>query len=172
MARGRARARERAWLARAELTGTAVPPALAAGVELDGLVIDLDATVVVCHSEKEHATPTLEMTFGYHPLLAFLDNTNEALAGVLRPGRAGSNTAADHIAVLDAARMQIPDVDRDGRTLVRCDGAGFSHAFLAHLHRDGLEYSLGWTISDPLRQGIRAARSGVDPGGHRGQRRP
>ena len=172
LARGRVRARERAWLARAELTGIAVPPGPAAGMDLDYLVIDLDATVVVCHSEKEHATPTLEMTFGYHPLLAFLDNTNEALARVLRPGRAGSNTAADHIAVLDAARMQIPETHRHQRTLVRCDGAGFSHAFLAHLHRDGLEYSLGWTISDPLRQGIRAARSGVDPGGHRGQRRP
>jgi len=71
LARGRARARERAWLARAELTGAAVPPARAAGVDLDYLVIDLDATIVVCHSEKEQATPTLEKTFGYHPLLAF-----------------------------------------------------------------------------------------------------
>ncbi len=96
------------------------------------------------------------MTFGYHPLLAFLDNTNEALAGVLRPGRAGSNTAADHIAVLDAARLQIPDAHRHGRTLVRCDGAGFSHAFLDHLHREGLEYSLGWTMGEPLRDAIRA----------------
>jgi len=75
VARGRARARERAWLARAELTGVAVPPARAAGVDLGYLVIDLDATVVICHSEKEHATPTFKMTFGYHPLLAFLDNT-------------------------------------------------------------------------------------------------
>jgi len=75
---------------------------------------------------------------------------------VLRPGRAGSNTAADHIAVLSAARAQIPDAHRHGRTLVRCDGAGFTHAFLDHLAREGLEYSLGWTISDPLRDAITA----------------
>ena len=156
LARGRAQARERAWLARAELTGRAVPPARAAGVDLDYLVIDLDATVVVCHSEKEQATPTFKMTFGYHPLLAFLDNTNEALAGLLRPGRAGSNTAADHITVLDAARAQIPDAHRADPTLVRCDGAGFSHAFLDHLAGLGLQYSVGWTMSEPLRDGIRA----------------
>ncbi len=96
------------------------------------------------------------MTFGYHPLLAFLDNTNEALAGVLRPGRAGSNTAADHITVLDAARAQIPDAHRHGRTLVRCDGAGFSHAFLNHVDAQELEYSLGWTMSEPLRDAITA----------------
>ncbi len=39
---------------------------------------------------------------------------------------------------------------------MRCDGAGFSHAFLSHLDREGLEYSLGWTMSDPLREAIRA----------------
>ena len=66
--------------------------------------------------------------------------------------------------MLDAARMQIPDVDRDGRTLVRCDGAGFSHAFLTHLNREGLEYSLGWTMSEPLRDDNRALAHGdLDP---------
>jgi len=80
---------------------------------------------------------------------------------VLRPGRAGSNTASDHIAVLNAARVQIPDVHRDGRTLVRCDGAGFSHAFLDHVDAQGLEYSLGWTMSEPLRDAIRALPKGA-----------
>ena len=89
------------------------------------MVIDLDATLIEVHSEKELATGHFKGRFGYHPLLAFLDNTNEGLAGMLRPGNAGSNTAADHIAVLDAALSQLPDAHRAKRILVRTDGAGF-----------------------------------------------
>jgi len=54
-----------AWAQRSELSGRLFPPAHAAGRELPGLVIDLDASVVVCHSEKEHAAPTFKKTFGY-----------------------------------------------------------------------------------------------------------
>lgn len=96
--RARAAARERAWLARAELTGAALPPAYAAGKRLDYVVVDVDATLVETHSEKEGTAGAFEGGYGYHPLLAYLDNTNEALAGMLRAGNAGSNTAADHIA--------------------------------------------------------------------------
>jgi hypothetical protein len=70
---------------------------------VEALVIDLDGHIVVCHSEKEQAAPTFKHTFGYHPVLAFCDNTAEFLAASLRPGNAGINTAADHIAVLDQA---------------------------------------------------------------------
>lgn len=76
-----------------------MPAARAAGVELPGLVIEVDATIVVCHSEKEQAAATFESTFDYHPLLAFCDNSQEFLAGLLRPGNAGANTATDHITV-------------------------------------------------------------------------
>jgi hypothetical protein len=69
---------------------------------------------VVCHSDKQQTAPTFKHTFGYHPMVAFLDNTGEALAGMLRAGNAGANTAADHISVLDAALAQIPDADRYG----------------------------------------------------------
>lgn len=86
--RARAVARERAWLARAEL-GRALPAATAGGRVLPGLVIDVDASLVTCHSEKEAAAATFKGGFGYHPVLAFLDNTGEALAGLLRPGNAG-----------------------------------------------------------------------------------
>ena len=89
------------------------------------LVIDEDATIVVAHSEKEQAAATFKHSFGFHPVLAFCDNTDEALAGMLRPGNAGANTAADHIAVLDQALAQIPDEFRHGYPiLVRADGAG------------------------------------------------
>lgn len=102
--------------------------------ELTGLVIDLDASIVVCHSEKEHAAPTFKKTFGYHPMLAFCDNTGEFLAAQLRRGNAGSNTAADHLSVLDAALAQLPDIHRHGTPiLVRADTAGCTREFLAHV---------------------------------------
>ena len=63
--------------------------------------------------------------YGYHPLLAWLDNTGETLAGMLRPGNANANAAADHISVTDEALAQIPDAYRYGTPiLIRADGAG------------------------------------------------
>lgn len=110
-----------AWAQRYEARG-GFPQATAAGQKVAGLVLDIDATIVVCHSEKQRARPTWKRNFGYHSILAFLDNTNEALAGLLRPGNAGSNTAADHIVVLDRALAQIPDPHRYGTPiLVRTD---------------------------------------------------
>lgn len=94
------------------------------------LVLDVDATIVIAHSDKEQAAPTFKRTFGYHPLLPFCDNTLETLAGILRPGNAGSTTAADHERLLDQALAEIPDVRRHGYpVLVRADGAGSSKAF-------------------------------------------
>jgi hypothetical protein len=162
VAGARAAAREVVWAQRAEVTGAVFPPARAAGRDLPGLVIDLDATIVICHSEKQAAAPTFKGTFGYHPMLAYLDNTGEALAGLLRPGNAGANTAADHIAVLDAALTQIPDEHRHGTAiLIRTDGAGCSKAFLTHIRRlrqDGVasEFSVGWAITDRERAAITA----------------
>jgi hypothetical protein len=75
IASARTGAREVAWAQRAERSGRPFPPAHAAGRELPGLVIDLDASVVVCHSEKEHAAPTFKKTFGFHRMPAFCDNT-------------------------------------------------------------------------------------------------
>ncbi|GAA3123709.1 hypothetical protein GCM10020254_83620 [Streptomyces goshikiensis] len=133
MRAARAAAREIAWAQHAD-TREKFPQAKAAGRVIPGLVVDIDATIVICHSEKEQATPTWKKTFGYHPILAFLDNTGEGLAGILRPGRAGSSTAADHITVLDHALAQIPDDRRYGVSiLVRTDTAGCTKAFLAHI---------------------------------------
>jgi len=105
----RASARELAWAQRIETHG-GLPPATAADRTIPDLVLDLDASIVICHSEKESATPTWKKNFGYHPLFCFLDNTREALSGMLREGRAGSNTTTDHITVLDHALAQIPDM--------------------------------------------------------------
>ena len=156
----RAQARERAWLLRGE-AGRPVPTLTCAGTEVPGLVIDLDASLVTCHSEKEQAAATFKKGFGYHPLLVWLDNTNEALAGMLRPGNAGSNTAADHIQVTDEALGQIPDDQRHGQPiLVRSDGAGATKEWLAHLRslRDqrGLDvrFSVGFTVSHQVKDAI------------------
>jgi flavin-binding protein dodecin len=156
----RATAREVAWL-QVEERREAVPASRAGGRELSGLVLDIDATLVTCHSEKEHAAPTYKHGFGYHPLLCFLDNTGEALAGLLRPGNAAANTATDHITVLDAALAQIPDAHRHGTNLlIRADSAGSAKAFLAHiraLRSRGIHtsFSVGWSITEPVRRAIR-----------------
>ena len=162
VAAGRAAAREIVWAQRAETAGAPFPPARAAGRVLPGLVIDLDAAIVVCHSEKERAAPTFKGSFGFHPLMAFCDNTNEFLSGMLRKGNAGSNTTADHIAVLDAALAQIPDAQRHGTPiLVRVDGAGCTKDFLTHirsLRGNAVQtgFSVGWSITARERAAITA----------------
>jgi Transposase DDE domain group 1 len=154
----RARARELAWAQAAE-TGR-MPSSTVGGFTIPGFVLDIDATIVICHSDKESATRTWKKTFGYHPLACFLDATGEALAAVLRPGNAGSNTAADHITVLDLALAQIPDHLRHGEDiLIRSDSAGASHAFLHHIRalRDqGVRtfFSVGAAITEPIRAAI------------------
>jgi hypothetical protein len=137
----RAAARERVW----KVAGAPVQ---------DGqVVIDLDATLVTAHSDKQDATRTWKKGFGFHPLLGFVDHARstggEPVAELLRPGNAGSNTAADHIVVLDAALAQLPAQlrarDETGRVavLVRTDAAGATAQFAAHLHAQGVEFSVG-----------------------------
>jgi hypothetical protein len=73
------------------------------------VVLDVDASLVDVHSEhKEGVGPNYKGGFGFHPMLCFADATGEALAAVLRPGNAGANDIADHLAVLDAAIAQLP----------------------------------------------------------------
>ncbi len=163
----RAQAREVAWAQHAEVRGPAFPQVSVAGRQVEGLVLDIDATIVICHSEKESATRTWKKTFGYHPLLCFLDNTGEALAGLLREGRAGSNTTTDHIIVLEQALAQIPDTVRHGTPiLLRSDSAGSSHGFLAHIralraqHLD-VRFSVGAAITEAVRAAIEAATGWV-----------
>ncbi|MET8374048.1 IS1380 family transposase [Micromonospora profundi] len=162
MRAARAAARELAWLQLAE-TRRSVPATTVLDRVLPGFVLDIDATIVLCHSEKESAAATWKHTFGFHPLLCFLDGTGEALAGLLRAGNAGSNTAADHIIVLGRALEQIPEPHRYGNPiLIRSDSAGSSHAFLDHirsLREHGLhtQFSVGVAISEAVRAAITAA---------------
>ena len=132
IARVRAKVRAHVWsLIAARPAG--FPWLAIAGKLLAGwLVIDLDATLITAHSDKQGAAPTFKKGYGFHPLGAWLANTAESLAMLLRPGNAGSNTFADHAAVLTAAIRQIPSRMRS-RLLVRVDGAGASHELITHL---------------------------------------
>ena len=72
----------------------------------------------------------------------------------MRPGNAGSNTAADHLTLLERALMQIPDRWRSHPVLVRADGAGFSHALINGLSAQGLEFSVGYPVTEAVRTAI------------------
>ena len=76
---------------------------------------------------------------------------------VLRPGNAGSNTAADHLTVLDQALSQIPDRRRSKKILIRADGAGYSHALITALSQQSLEFSVGYPVIEAVRDAIRLA---------------
>jgi hypothetical protein len=151
IARARARARAHAWKL-IEATGAGFPWLVIAGKTLTGwVVIDMDATLVTAHSDKEGAAPTYKKGYGFHPLGAWCRNTRECLAMLLRPGNAGSNTFTDHKEVLAAAIRQVPARFRR-RILVRVDGAGASHELVEHLlakssPRRTLLFTCGWMIT-------------------------
>jgi hypothetical protein len=117
-------------------------------------VIDLDATLLDAHSEKEHAAPTYKRGFGFHPLVAYLDATGEALAAKLRPGNAGSATATDHVEVLDAALVQLPVDPHQQQVIVRTDAAGCSHGFLNACRARGVRFSVGFPLHDAARDAV------------------
>ncbi|MBD8057328.1 IS1380 family transposase [Rhodococcus ruber] len=147
--RARATARSHAWAA----AGTSAPDH--AIDEAHPLVLDIDATLVTAHSEKEQAAPTFKRGFGFHPLCAFVDHgtggTGEPVAMLLRPGNSGSNTASDHITVVQDALAQLPldPAYRVGKkVLVRIDGAGGTHHLIEYLTKRRLSYSIGFGLTD------------------------
>ncbi len=162
-------AREAAWAA-------------GAGPDLTSeLIIDADATILVAHSDKENVAATWKHTWGFHPLLTFLDRPEvaggEALAGLLRPGNAGSNTAADHIELLRLTLEALPAMarprpgDPDGpRVLMRTDSAGASKKFAAALRQAGVRFSLGFTVDERVNAAVESLLE-PDAGGRRKSRR-
>jgi len=130
--------------------------AWAAGAAPSEIIFDFDSHLLNSHSEKEGATPTWKRGFGFHPLLCYLDESGEALAGLLREGRAGANTAEDHVAVLDQALAQIPAPHLDRPMLARSDSAGATHAFAAALREAGVAFSLGFELREAVRAAILA----------------
>jgi len=155
----RAQARARAWQAGAHVEGL--------------LCLDVDGTLVAAHSEKEGAAGTYKGGFGFYPLVCYLDRgdgTGEALAGLLRPGNAGSNTATDHIEVVDLALAQLPTAARAQPLLVRADTGGATHGLVDHLRQRGICFSIGLPTDERVRAAVLAVpaaawRPAIDPDG-------
>jgi Transposase DDE domain group 1 len=142
----RAHARARAWQHGAHPDG-----------EL--LLVDVDATLIDAHSDKEGAAGTFKHGFGFHPLLAFLDRgdgTAEPLAGILREGNAAANTACDLVELADLALAQLPKAAREQPVLIRCDSAGASHQLVGHLRERGVGFSVGFDLDERVRAAILA----------------
>ncbi len=122
----------------------------AAGADPGFYVIDIDGTLIGSHSEKEHAAPTYKGGFGFHPLVAYLDATGEALAILLRPGNAGSGDAADHVSVLDAALAQLPVDPTEAEVIARADTAGRSHGFLEACRARNVRFVIGHPLTQEV----------------------
>jgi hypothetical protein len=136
----RARARENAW---------------SAGAAPERIIIDIDATLITAHSDKDGAAGTFKGGFGFHPLLAFLDESREALAGVLRPGNAGANTASDHIEIVDLALEQLPrQVVEHAEIVVRTDSAAATHEFTDELRAARINFLMGFDLTETVREAI------------------
>jgi Transposase DDE domain group 1 len=137
-----AKARARAW----EL-----------GVKPAQVTIDLDATLITAHSEKDGTAGNYKGGYGFHPIMAYLDESSEALAGMLRPGNAGARNACDQIAVAESALEQIPvehieEID----ILVRTDSAGAAHDLVDWCREGRLAFSVGFDMNEPVRTAILA----------------
>jgi hypothetical protein len=139
IATARAQARAAAW---------------AAGADPGFYVIDIDGVLIEADSDKQHAAPTYKYGFGFYPLLAVLDATGEALAGLLRPGNAGSRTATDHISVLDAALAQLPVHPGQRQVICRTDAGGSSQELAAACRQRGVRFIGGVLMREQRAQVI------------------
>nr|WP_269440768.1 transposase [Micromonospora tarapacensis] len=149
IAKARAKVRARVWALLARRP-QGFPWLAVAGKVLTGwVVIDLDATLITAHSDKENAAAMFKRGFGFHPLGAWCANTTESLAMLLRPGNAGSNTVTDHIRVLGEAIAQLPVAYRR-KILIRVDGAGATHDLLEHRAHAIIEQVNADLIGGPL----------------------
>jgi hypothetical protein len=160
LAAARAVQRRRVWAALAARPA-GFPWLEVAGQVWDGwIVVDVDASLVESHSDKQGAAPTFKKhIYGLHPIVVSVANTSEVLAVLLRNGNAGSNTVADHIAVLSEAIAQIP-VRYRKRIIFRADGAGATKDLLAWIKTEAAvrgytwHYSVGFDVTESVRTAI------------------
>ena len=118
------------------------------------LILDIDASLLTVHSEKEGAAGNYKGGFGFHPLLCYLAETGEPLAGILRPGNAAAHTAADHFEVLQLALEQLPASDLDRPILARADIGGRTHAFTQDCRDAAIRFSVGYEVDERLREAL------------------
>jgi len=157
----RNRTRTKVW-SLIEARHGSVPPIATCYGDIDAVIgIRIDATLVNSYSDKQQAAGNFKGGYGFHPLTAWCDNTGECLAIIARPGNAGSNTAADHIEIIDAAIAALPAKHRRN-LLITIDGAGSSHKVIEHLTELNahsgftVEYSVGFDLDKRVRGAIAA----------------
>ena len=134
------------------------------------VVLDIDSSLHEIHSEnKQETAKNYKGGFGFHPMYCFADATGETLAVRLRPGNAGANSIADHVAVLDEAIAQLPEEVAVGHRAgddpalvrrpvqVRTDAAGCS-GFVSHCR----DRNIGFAVAARSNPGIHAAISRVE----------
>jgi DDE family transposase len=120
------------------------------------VVLDIDATLVSAHSDKEGAAGTYKGGYGFNPLVCFESESREAMSALLRPGNAGSNNAWDHLEVLCLALEQLPAGIDLASVLVRCDSAGATHLLTDTASELGVRFSVGFDLTEPVRAAILA----------------
>lgn len=129
----------------------------------DPVCVDVDATLLGAHSDKEQAAGNYKGGFGFHPLAGWLDRgdgTGEALTALLRPGNAGASTATDHVDVLEVALDQLDGLlPHAARVLVRADSAGATREFLGYARACEVRFSVSFRLTGPIRDAIRAAHA-------------
>src|SRR3954453_9343380 len=137
--------------------GRALARAWELGVRPERIGIDVDATLIGAHTEKEGAAVNFKGTFGFHPLLAYLDESREALAGTLRPGNAAAHSAADQIAVLDDALEQLPRAvisDPESEIVLRVDSAGAALELCQAARDARIGFLVGFDLTKQVRRAI------------------
>jgi hypothetical protein len=137
--RARAVARERVW----GLTGAP-----------RRVILDIDATLITAHSDKEGAAGTYKGGYGFNPLVCFESASGEAMSALLRPANAGSNNAWDHIEVLCLALEQLPAGVDTRSVLLRCDSGGATHLLTDTVSELELRFSVGFDLTEPVRAAI------------------
>jgi hypothetical protein len=139
--RARAEARARVW----DLSGAP-----------RRVILDIDATLVTAHSDKQGAAGTYKGGYGFNPLVCFEATTREAMSALLRPGNAGSNNAWDHVEVLCLALEQLPAGIDTRSVLVRCDSGGATHLLTDTASELELRFSVGFDLTESVRAAILA----------------
>jgi len=135
--------------------------AFALGAGPEQTVLDVDASLLGSHSEKEGAAGNYKGGFGFHPMLCYLEGSEGALDGILRPGNAGANTGADQVAAIEAALEQLPEDAVAQEILLRGDSAACVHAVADFCREGGIRFSVGHDISAPVREAIAVVPEGA-----------
>ena len=124
-------------------------------------IVDVDAALLGAGSEKEGAAGNFKGGFGFHPMLCYLEGSEGALDGILRPGNAGSNTGADQVEAIEAALEQLPASAMQGEILVRGDTAACVHAVVDFCREGDIRFSVGHELSAVVREAIGGVPDGA-----------